>query len=61
MFLAGAKASLGDRLTAAQGEEVFGDTLRIAVALLAEWVVVPLGGALVTFQTDKVGLAVAGA
>ena len=61
MLLAGAKASLGDGLTAAQGEKVFGDTLGVAVALFAEGVVVPFRGALVTFQPDKVGLAIAGA
>ena len=57
MLLASAQSSFGDGVTAAFGEKVLGHTGGIAVALLATRVVVPLGGALVTLQPNKVGLA----
>jgi hypothetical protein len=59
--LTGTERPLGDSIATPEGKEVFGDTIRVAIALLARWVVVPFGCTLVTLGPHKVWAATAGA
>jgi len=49
-----------DGIAAAKGKEVISDTLRITIALLTGWIIVPFWGTFVTLGSHKVVAATAG-
>ena len=57
--LAVTELSLGYRVTPTQGEEVFGYTIRVTVALFTQRIIEPLRSTVAAFFTDKIFFTVA--